>query len=65
MGALHGTADTAKTLSSVFFGSVMAWVFAYFTSERAYPRQASASKIGRCITHVIARFRVHRFLISL
>ncbi|CAN0041571.1 unnamed protein product [Ascophyllum nodosum] len=39
VGALQGTADTAKTLCSVFFGPAMAWIFGYFISERAYPRQ--------------------------
>ena len=63
MGALQGTADTAK-LCSVFFRPAMAWIFGYFISGRAFPRQASASQIGRRIAHVIARFRVHRFLIS-
>lgn len=39
MGALQGTTDTAKTVCSVMCGPAMAWIFGYFISENAYPRQ--------------------------
>ncbi|CAM9870219.1 unnamed protein product [Pylaiella littoralis] len=39
VGALQGTTDTAKTICSVVFGPAMAWIFGYFISDEAYPRQ--------------------------
>eukprot|EP00752_Nemacystus_decipiens_P011767 g10443.t1 len=39
VGALLGTTDMVKTVCSVLCGPAMAWIFGYFISEKAYPRQ--------------------------
>lgn len=47
VGALQGTTDTAKTVCSVLCGPAMAWIFGYFISENAYPRQVGQGARAR------------------